>query len=50
MGDLGLLLLESFVSVFSILILFYSLDNIPKEQWDLIFGGEVCMWGEWGRL
>ena len=29
--------------------LFNSLDNIPKEQWDLIFGGEVCMWGEWGK-
>ena len=41
MGNLGLLLFEY--------SLFNSLDNIPKEQWDLIFGGEVCMWGEWGK-
>ena len=50
MGNLGLLLFESFVSIYDMYSLFNSLDNIPKEQWDLIFGGEVCMWGEWGRL
>ena len=26
-----------------------SLKDIPKEQWHLIHGGEVCMWGETGR-
>lgn len=25
-----------------------SLKDIPKEQWHLIHGGEVCMWGEKG--
>ena len=43
MGNLGLLLFESFVSIYDMYSLFNSLDNIPKEQWDLICGGE---WGK----
>lgn len=27
-----------------------SLKDITKDQWHLIHGGEVCMWGEYGEI